>query len=644
MSTNLKKKLKPSFFMTVAGLILALLLVVSVILLAHDSSEKVEEAVIEKMEIALSGQVHSIDLVVDSHYATLRSIANHLEENGGMSHMDHMTEWMDDIVEAGDFYRLSVTEVATDRVYYSDITGRGIDVRSPEDTYYHETVKTSSEWLINGPYTVQGSDQTTVVITVPVMIEDEITAIVSGMITTEDFLDLITTEGRDSGHAVYLVDSTGNIFIGSDKDNNLQVGGQLTEGKGARVNLLTRVKEHADILMGSSAEEFEQDLKNGDSGYIIFQADSYDNYGKGYLVYENMSYRDWTLVYAKNRTAVIEEFDAIQRENRLSMIAVILLCVVVVGTIIITYRRMYNILHKSNEELKKTSEKYRILEEYSKLESFEYHIKKKQYRFGAKLQRRFGLKEFTSAEDIEKIVHPEDLMIQRAHEAAMISGENMNDVEFRVKESSDGQYNWFRIHPIEVTQEGMEREYVLGYIFDVTCDMLRLQTEKEKADRDFLTGLYSRGSMIDIIKKKLESSSDETHILLLVDLDKFKEINDSLGHEAGDRALTDFADCMKGFFRKEDFIGRFGGDEFFVFLPSVKSIDGVLSRLESFCEIVTSRTQAKEWNVLGCSIGMAVYPQDGQTYEKLYREADVAMYKSKKKDGICKFTKFEDVE
>ena len=628
--------------MTVAGLILALLLVVSIILLAHDSSENVEEAVVEKMEVALSGQVHSVDLVVDSHYATLKSIANHLEENGGMSHMDHMTEWMDDIVKAGDFYRLSITETATDKVYYSDIHNSGVDIRDSNDKYYHETVKNSREWLINGPYMVQGSNVMTVIITVPVIIEDEITAIVSGMITTDDFLDLIVTEGRESGHAVYLLDSTGHIFLGFDKDGNIQVGGQLTEGEGDKVNLLTRVKEHADILMGSSAEEFELDLKHGNSGYIIFEADSYKNYGKGYMVYENMSYEDWTLVYVKNRTAVIEEFDAIQRENSLSMIAVIMLCIVVVGTIFMTYRRMYSILHKSNEELKKTSAKYKILEEYSKLESFEYYPDSHTYRFGQKVQNRFGHKEFMTSEDILQAVHPDDRTRYTDFEDSLCMARHLDYFEFRTKQVSDGEYCWLRIHPIDITAEDQKRKYVIGYIFDITQDQVRLQDAIEKSERDFLTGLHTRESMINLINKHVTDGHDHQHALIVFDLDKFKEINDKLGHEAGDKALIDFADCMKNFFRKEDYVGRFGGDEFMVFLPEIRDFAGVEARLNRFADMVAEKTENKEWDIMGCSAGIAVFPEDGHSNEKLYRNADVAMYRSKKKEGICNFTRFTE--
>ena len=110
----------------IAGLVLALLFAVVVIFLAYDSSEKVEEAVIEKMEVSLSGHAHSIDLVVDSHHSVLRSIANHLEDEGGLSHMDHMMSWIEDIVRAGDFYRISITDVETDKVYFADPSGTGI--------------------------------------------------------------------------------------------------------------------------------------------------------------------------------------------------------------------------------------------------------------------------------------------------------------------------------------------------------------------------------------------------------------------------------------------------------------------------------------------------------------------------------------
>ena len=289
MSKNLKKKLKPTMAITIAGLVLALLLAVSVILLAHDSSEKVEEAVVEKMEVALSGQVHSIDLVVDSHYATLKAVANHLENNGGIDHMDHLMDWMRDIVEVGDFYRISVTDCLTDTIYYADKLDSGKVDMDLKDDYYFDTVKTSDTWLINGPYTILGTEIETVIITVPVIENQKVTAVVAGMITLEDFLNLITTEGRDSENSVYLIDSTGHIFVGSDIDKNLHIGGLAEESENDEVNLLTRLKKHAKVIKGNTAYKFEQDILDGKSGYMIFQADSYKNYGKGYMVYKNMA-------------------------------------------------------------------------------------------------------------------------------------------------------------------------------------------------------------------------------------------------------------------------------------------------------------------------------------------------------------------
>ncbi|MBR5228582.1 MAG: diguanylate cyclase [Firmicutes bacterium] len=639
MNVNLRNKLKLQRVIAIAGLILVLLFAVMLIFMANNSSDMVEDAVIEKMNVAMTGQANSIELVVNSHYSVLKAIANHLEEEGGMTHIDHTREWMDDIVKAGDFYRLSITDGATMQAYYAGTAGSGV-VNVPSDDEYYNKVKESKTWHIHGPYVVDSTGVATVVINVPVMKDGEVEAVVSGVITLEDFLELIVTEGKETDHSVYVVDSTGHIYIGSNKDKQIQVGGQLAQGTEDYNNILVRLKNHADVLRGDSIETFEENIQAGGSGSMIFDAESYENYGKGYLVYKPLPHEDWTLIYVKNESAVIKEFSAIKRENRMVIFAVILFCAAVMVSIVLIYRDMYKTISATNRRLQQKAAKYRLLEEFSKLESFEFDIKRRSYKLGVKARKRFGFEEFTHSSIIMEMIHPEDRQRYIDFENSMITGENLDDVEFRAKQPGDAKYYWMRIHPIEIKSETGNHRHILGYIYDVTKDQEKLQSALEKSERDFLTGLHTRESMENIIRNKLDEGKDGCHALILVDLDKFKYINDTFGHEAGDRALVDFAKCMRGYFRKEDYVGRFGGDEFLIFLPDIADYDRLSSRLTKFAELVAEKTENKDWDVLGCSGGIAVYPEDGATYEKLFTAADVAMYNAKKSDTICSFTKF----
>jgi diguanylate cyclase (GGDEF)-like protein len=118
--------------------------------------------------------------------------------------------------------------------------------------------------------------------------------------------------------------------------------------------------------------------------------------------------------------------------------------------------------------------------------------------------------------------------------------------------------------------------------------------------------------------------------VLFIDIDKFKSINDSYGHDLGDQVLLMVANRLKSFVRGEDLVSRWGGDEFVCLLLEVKQAADVTHLAEKMIHRIA---EASEFNgiVLSiiASIGIAIYPADGDTSEILFKNADIAMYKAK---------------
>jgi len=121
----------------------------------------------------------------------------------------------------------------------------------------------------------------------------------------------------------------------------------------------------------------------------------------------------------------------------------------------------------------------------------------------------------------------------------------------------------------------------------------------------------------------------------VVDVDKLKTVNDSLGHDAGDRLICSTANALVGSMRASDTVARTGGDEFIAVLKNVRDKAG-LSRL---CNVVSKALQAKAAeemdtpSPLTCSIGVAVFPDDGALPSDILRQADAAMYRIKHAGG-----------
>lgn len=147
------------------------------------------------------------------------------------------------------------------------------------------------------------------------------------------------------------------------------------------------------------------------------------------------------------------------------------------------------------------------------------------------------------------------------------------------------------------------------------------------AERDELTGLYNRRVLQARTDQILRSSliNGEQNVLIMMDLDDFKDVNDTYGHARGDETLISFAAALRVGFRKMDIVGRLGGDEFVVFMHDVENIEAAIARAD----------RIREYGAAQCSIGLAVAPRDGVTFSQLYRKADIALYEAKRSGKGC---------
>ncbi|MGC8928665.1 MAG: diguanylate cyclase domain-containing protein, partial [Myxococcota bacterium] len=122
--------------------------------------------------------------------------------------------------------------------------------------------------------------------------------------------------------------------------------------------------------------------------------------------------------------------------------------------------------------------------------------------------------------------------------------------------------------------------------------------------------------------------------IIMMDLDKFKNINDTLGHNAGDIVLKEVSGRTKSVIRKIDTVARIGGDEFIIILSDIKSIQDIEDIANRIIEEI-SRPYSIDREIveISPSLGISIFPEDGNETDTLIRKADMAMYKSKTKGG-----------
>jgi len=187
----------------------------------------------------------------------------------------------------------------------------------------------------------------------------------------------------------------------------------------------------------------------------------------------------------------------------------------------------------------------------------------------------------------------------------------------------------------------------LDFVFALTDISKQKQAENELrklANYDSLTGLPNRALLLDRISHAIEHCRRRNHqmALFFIDLDRFKQINDTLGHDIGDLLLINVAHTLRRSIRHDDTVARLGGDEFVVLLEDIDGMDSINRIAQNIVEQMKEPMQLRENKISSSpSIGIAIYPNDGDDAERLLKHADVAMYHAKNA-GRNNFQYFEN--
>ena len=161
---------------------------------------------------------------------------------------------------------------------------------------------------------------------------------------------------------------------------------------------------------------------------------------------------------------------------------------------------------------------------------------------------------------------------------------------------------------------------------------------RKDAEVDKLTGLLNKATFERMCRGKLsENRIGVFSTLIVVDLDHFKEVNDTLGHQAGDALLHSFGDVLRKLFRPTDLVGRFGGDEFVVLLNDIPGKEIAVQKAKRIVEAACATSTGSDTVRISASVGMASTPQHGVDYDSLFSVADRSVYSVKEsgRNGLC---------
>ena len=227
------------------------------------------------------------------------------------------------------------------------------------------------------------------------------------------------------------------------------------------------------------------------------------------------------------------------------------------------------------------------------------------------------------------LIYPDDLPGLLDSFNRLVSGQ-LEPWEFRVVDK-DGRIIFVRTSSRPIYEDG-QIVGITALMTDVTERKQMEQKLEEMATHDFLTGLPNRVLLLDrfTIAAALAHRNKARLAVMSLDLDKFKTVNDTLGHDAGDQVLKTVSTRLAGTIRASDTLARVGGDEFILLMMETNHMEDAAAIAQKILDSFTDplSIDGHQFN-LSTSIGIAIYPEDAEDMETLTRKSDAAMYYSK---------------
>lgn len=296
---------------------------------------------------------------------------------------------------------------------------------------------------------------------------------------------------------------------------------------------------------------------------------------------------------------------------------------------------------KRTAELAKTNEELELAAKISNLGYWEYDIEAREFSFNDQYyslhltsSRQVGGYRLSFDEFVRRFIHPQDVPRFADHIQLALESREANfvvEIEIRIL-CIEGEMRWVRMRFKSLSDVQGRKTRLTGVSQDITEKKRSEETIWQQANFDPLTGLPNRRMFQDRLEHEIKKSHRDglPLALMFIDLDKFKEVNDTLGHDKGDILLVEAALRIAGCVRESDTVARLGGDEFTVILSELEDTSSIERVAQSIIDaLVTPFRLGDETAFVSASIGITLYPDDAINPEMLMSNADQAMYASK---------------
>ena len=296
---------------------------------------------------------------------------------------------------------------------------------------------------------------------------------------------------------------------------------------------------------------------------------------------------------------------------------------------------------KMREELALEQERFRMVSEISRDIIMEYEYDT-DTAFFSEQYRSLYRKEPILTSFLRKLragetqVVPEDILLI---EELFCTGEigTTRETQFRML-NQEGEPCWCHLVARIVPEQNGKTKRLYGKLTNINSMKQEIAELEERAKQDALTGVLNRSELRLRMEQELQLAPEKNHAFVMIDVDNFKGINDQYGHLNGDRILIHVVNCLKDCMQEGEYLGRFGGDEFALFLTGIQTREAVLERLNSFYTALQGEyTDDSSTIPFSVSLGAACTEGKAVPLPELMERADEALYevKGKGKNAFC---------
>lgn len=383
--------------------------------------------------------------------------------------------------------------------------------------------------------------------------------------------------------------------------------------------------------------------------YLLYESLESDGQSSLFQSNRNISLFGQRWVLSAHATPVLEATLDHSMSNKVGLTALVI-AIALSGILFLMVARLRTVgaLEKVNQQLRLSDERWSFALEGSESGVWDWDIQANKIEYSQRWQQMFDYTDSDlegTREEWESMLHPEDrARVTRVLSAYLAGDYESYSLEYRFL-SKAGGWKWVLSKGMVVSRDEHGSPLrMVGTNADITKQKNTEEQVWQQANFDHLTNLPNRKMLYENIEREMikANNHDLQFVLLYLDLDGFKEVNETLGHQQGDLLLQQAAIRLNACTDSRSVVARLGGDEFVIFLPAFEG--DVIKRVESVANDVLS-TIGKAFQLLdeevfvSASIGIGIFPDDASSVEGLMQCVDQAMYASKNRGGNC-FTYF----